>query len=45
MAKRRNIPGPGTHEDVTKMDSVGRYVSSELNNSKAACWSKDERLK
>ena len=45
MAITRNVPGPGTHEDVTRMHPKGQYVSSQLSNSKAAYWSKDVRLK
>jgi len=44
MAKKRNIPAPGTYEMVS-MHKEGKYVSSEMNNSKSARWSKDDRLK
>jgi hypothetical protein len=28
MARKRNIPAPGTYENVLQMDSAGRYQSS-----------------
>ena len=42
-ARKRNIPGPGTHEDKTQLNKYGQYISSELPNSKASRWSKGTR--
>ena len=44
-ALKRNIPAPGTYEDVLRMDPRGRYSSSQFFNSKSARWAKDERLR
>jgi len=35
MAKMRNIPGPGTHEDKSQFNENGNYFPSEMQNSKA----------
>jgi len=45
MAKKRNVPGPGTHENVLQINKYGNYCSSEVNNSKAARFSTGARLK
>ena len=45
IARKRNIPGPGTHEDKTQLNKYGVYASSEMPNSKSARWAKDGRLK
>ena len=46
LNKKYNIPGAGTYEDVTRMHPTGAYnCNSEMNNSKSARWSKDEKLK
>ena len=45
QAIRRGVPGPGAYNDVLQLDKDGRYNNSQYNNSKAAKWSKDGRLK
>lgn len=44
-ALKKNIPAPGTYEDVLRLDGNGRYTSSEFNNSKSARWAKDDKLR
>ena len=45
IARKHGFPGPGTYEDQTAMGPEGVYSSDAYNNSKAARWAKDERLK
>ena len=39
MALKQNLPGPGTYDPMTKLNSMGVYKVSNLFNSKAANWS------
>lgn len=39
MALKHNLPGPGTYDPMTKLNSTGVYKVSNLFNSKAANWS------
>ena len=39
MALKQNLPGPGTYDPMTKLNSMGVYKDSNLFNSKAANWS------
>lgn len=45
VAMRNDYPPPGTYEDQTALNAEGKYSSTFFNNSKAARWGKDEKLK
>lgn len=45
IARKRNIPAPGTYENILEIGPNGRYTSSQFSNSKSARWAKEERLR